>query len=149
MGGRPWHWIAAGTAAAAVVGAVLMQDTSNVSGFVSHPFATVDYKPDVGSPILVTPTVDATTVRQTTAAATPPPVKPTHSPPKQAPVQESTRHDPSKTSRWTITITVPELPLFFPDCDTAKFFGRAPLRRGEPGYRDELDRDRDGVACEH
>ncbi|WP_205413119.1 excalibur calcium-binding domain-containing protein [Austwickia chelonae] len=26
--------------------------------------------------------------------------------------------------------------------------GTAPLRRGDPGYRPELDRDGDGVACE-
>jgi hypothetical protein len=26
--------------------------------------------------------------------------------------------------------------------------GKAPLRRGDPGYRAGLDRDDDGIACE-
>ena len=30
----------------------------------------------------------------------------------------------------------------------AKEAGAAPLYRGDPGYREELDRDRDGIACE-
>ncbi|MCE7009497.1 excalibur calcium-binding domain-containing protein [Kibdelosporangium philippinense] len=143
MSGRPWNWVAAGTAAAAVVGAVLLQNTSSVSSFVSEPFATVDYKPDVGSPILVTPTVDATTVRQTPA---PTPPKQTSAAPK--PVHESTRLDAAEPTKWTITIPIPDFEPFFPDCETAKMLGKAPIRRGEPGYREGLDRDRDGVACE-
>ena len=34
------------------------------------------------------------------------------------------------------------------DCDDARAMGAVPLRRGEPGYRPELDADGDGVACE-
>ncbi|HTQ16173.1 excalibur calcium-binding domain-containing protein, partial [Mycobacterium sp.] len=26
--------------------------------------------------------------------------------------------------------------------------GAAPIRRGQPGYRPELDRDGDGIACQ-
>ncbi|MFD3729091.1 excalibur calcium-binding domain-containing protein [Streptomyces sp. NPDC058671] len=37
---------------------------------------------------------------------------------------------------------------YYENCDAARDAGAAPLRRGEPGYRDELDRDGDGVACE-
>lgn len=33
-------------------------------------------------------------------------------------------------------------------CDQAGAAGVAPLYRGMPGYRPELDRDGDGVACE-
>lgn len=36
----------------------------------------------------------------------------------------------------------------FRDCAAAHAAGAAPLRRGDPGYRPELDRDGDGVACE-
>ena len=38
--------------------------------------------------------------------------------------------------------------VYFPNCDAARRAGRAPLRRGQPGYRPGLDRDGDGVACE-
>ena len=33
-------------------------------------------------------------------------------------------------------------------CSDARAAGVAPLYRNQPGYRDELDRDGDGVACE-
>lgn len=33
-------------------------------------------------------------------------------------------------------------------CDEARADGAAPLHRAQPGYRSELDRDGDGVACE-
>ncbi|MEU1228385.1 excalibur calcium-binding domain-containing protein [Streptomyces sp. NPDC005828] len=36
----------------------------------------------------------------------------------------------------------------FADCDEARAAHAAPLRRGEPGYRSGLDRDRDGIACD-
>ena len=37
---------------------------------------------------------------------------------------------------------------YFGDCGEARESGEAPIYRGEPGYRDALDRDGDGVACE-
>lgn len=36
----------------------------------------------------------------------------------------------------------------FANCSEARAAGRAPLRRGEPGYAPHLDRDNDGIACE-
>ena len=38
--------------------------------------------------------------------------------------------------------------LYFGNCNEARAAGEAPIYRGEPGFRDELDRDGDGVACE-
>lgn len=38
--------------------------------------------------------------------------------------------------------------VHFASCADARAAGAAPLRRGETGYREALDRDRDGVACE-
>ncbi len=37
---------------------------------------------------------------------------------------------------------------YYPNCAAVRAAGRAPLRRGEPGYRSGLDRDNDGIACE-
>jgi hypothetical protein len=37
---------------------------------------------------------------------------------------------------------------FYRVCEDARRAGVAPLFRGQPGYRDALDRDGDGVACE-
>ncbi|ALG05708.1 excalibur calcium-binding domain-containing protein [Kibdelosporangium phytohabitans] len=148
-GGRPWHWLAAGTAAVAVVVAVMVNDTSGVSSLISKPYSAIEYTPDVGNPVLATPTMDATTVTQTTTTPpAPPPAKPTppsNKPPARTPQH---RHQPPPQTKWTITIPVPGFPWYFPDCETAKVFGAAPLRRGHPSYRDDLDNDHDGVACD-
>ena len=37
---------------------------------------------------------------------------------------------------------------YYANCTEAKAAGAAPLYQGEPGYRDKLDRDHDGIACE-
>jgi hypothetical protein len=37
---------------------------------------------------------------------------------------------------------------YYRNCDAARADGAAPLNAGDPGYRSELDRDSDGVACE-
>lgn len=33
-------------------------------------------------------------------------------------------------------------------CNDARAVGTAPIYRDEPGYRPEMDGDRDGIACE-
>ena len=38
--------------------------------------------------------------------------------------------------------------LYFANCKAARAAGAAPMYWGRPGYRKELDRDGDGVACE-
>lgn len=37
---------------------------------------------------------------------------------------------------------------YYQNCDAARAAGKAPVRRGDPGYDSHLDRDGDGVACE-
>ena len=37
---------------------------------------------------------------------------------------------------------------FYRNCAEARAAGAAPIYRGEPGYREKLDRDNDGIACE-
>lgn len=37
---------------------------------------------------------------------------------------------------------------YYSNCKEARKAGAAPLYRGEPGYREGLDRDHDGIACE-
>ena len=38
--------------------------------------------------------------------------------------------------------------VYYPNCNAARAAGAAPIRVGQPGYRGELDRDGDGIACE-
>jgi Excalibur calcium-binding domain len=152
MSGRQWHWIAASTAAVAVLAAVVFSDTSGESSFSSHPFASAEeFTPEVGKPILATPPLDATTMKP---AAPPPPhtstttpaVTQTSSPPPTAtPPPSTSSRPPAKAPRMPLGLT---LPVFFPDCETAWLYGAAPIRSTEAGYRRDLDRNRNGVACE-
>ncbi|MEO6471563.1 MAG: DUF1524 domain-containing protein [Aeromicrobium sp.] len=38
--------------------------------------------------------------------------------------------------------------IYFKNCTAVRDAGRAPIRRGDPGYARHLDRDDDGVGCE-
>jgi hypothetical protein len=37
---------------------------------------------------------------------------------------------------------------YFGSCKLVKQLGEGPFKKGEPGYRAELDADKDGMACE-
>ncbi|MEV7521800.1 excalibur calcium-binding domain-containing protein [Streptomyces sp. NPDC091371] len=37
---------------------------------------------------------------------------------------------------------------YYANCAAAKAAGAAPLRKGQSGYRSELDKDKDGIACD-
>ena len=40
------------------------------------------------------------------------------------------------------------MPVYYRNCDAARAAGAAPIHRGQPGYRVDLDADEDGIACE-
>jgi hypothetical protein len=149
MAGRQWHWVAAGVAALAVFGAVLMNDPTPGATITAQTFPTVaNYQPDNGGLVVATPTMDATTVTKSTSVSTPaPPPKPT-SPSPPAPPPPSV-HTPSVPPRLTISLSLPDVPVYYPNCDFAWAVGAAPIDEDEPGYREDLDGDHDGIACEH
>jgi hypothetical protein len=37
---------------------------------------------------------------------------------------------------------------YWPGCHAARAAGTAPIYAGEPGYREKMDGDGDGIACE-
>jgi hypothetical protein len=39
-------------------------------------------------------------------------------------------------------------PVYYKNCDAVRAAGKAPLYRGQPGYRSGLDHDNDGIACD-
>ena len=43
---------------------------------------------------------------------------------------------------------VPQAGDYWPGCNSARAAGTAPIYDGEPGYREEMDGDGDGIACE-
>ncbi|MFA6114882.1 MAG: excalibur calcium-binding domain-containing protein [Sphingomonas sp.] len=42
----------------------------------------------------------------------------------------------------------PTSDVYYANCDAARAAGVAPIYRGRPGYREEMDGDSDGIACE-
>jgi Excalibur calcium-binding domain len=48
----------------------------------------------------------------------------------------------------TQPLVAPPATVFYADCDAVRSAGAAPIRTGDPGYSDDLDRDGDGIACE-
>lgn len=38
--------------------------------------------------------------------------------------------------------------IYFKNCSEARSRGYSNIRKGEAGYRPQLDRDKDGIACE-
>jgi hypothetical protein len=61
---------------------------------------------------------------------------------------------PQAQSLWTQLRATPEQraaierSAYYPNCTAARAAGAAPMYRGSPGYRDTLDGDSDGIACE-
>ena len=65
----------------------------------------------------------------------------------QALEQDRPRRIPAGAPRLSAGPVVP-VQTYYRNCDDARAMGAAPLHRGAPGYRPELDADGDGVACE-
>ena len=94
----------------------------------------------------VTVTAQPTTVTSTVTvpqAAAPapffePPALPAAPPATDYPVSPPARNLPPP----------PSPNVYYEDCAAARAAGAAPLRRGDPGYSSDLDRDGDGIACE-
>lgn len=150
MSGRQrWHWIAAGVAGLTVVGAVLLNDGTHEPSLSAHPSPTVEYHvPDNGSAIIASPSMDVTPVTSTT-----PKPKTSSSPPPEPPEPPASHHRTQAHLTITFDLTgihgLDDLGDLIDDCDVARAFGVAPMRKGEPGYRADLDKDHDGIACEN
>ncbi|WOK37576.1 excalibur calcium-binding domain-containing protein [Sphingomonas sp. C3-2] len=62
-----------------------------------------------------------------------------------APMVESLWSNLSKTPEEIAAI---EQSAYYAGCDDARAAGVAPIYRGQPGYREGMDGDGDGIACE-
>ncbi|MFF3182796.1 excalibur calcium-binding domain-containing protein [Rhodococcus pyridinivorans] len=128
-------------------------------------------RPDTGLPAGTSPSASMTTVRELSSAVT---TQETTRSDTQAPTKVESSSaiptttvvtppppllTPSRTPTYlppppvnTPDYTPPPAPsdswAYYKNCDAARNAGAAPLLRGQAGYRSELDRDDDGVACE-
>lgn len=61
---------------------------------------------------------------------------------------------PELISAWSVSTSSPqalkkvESSVYYANCTEARAAGVAPIYRGSPGYREGMDGDGDGIACE-
>jgi hypothetical protein len=55
---------------------------------------------------------------------------------------------PSGSKPVTTNSRAIEASVYYSGCNEARLVGAAPIHRGQPGYREEMDGDGDGIACE-
>lgn len=54
----------------------------------------------------------------------------------------------SKSAEQEQAANPSEFGVYYRYCSDVRAAGKAPIRRGDPGYGAHLDRDDDGIACE-
>ncbi len=132
--------------AVVVAGALLLRDdpspatvssagpstTARATSTAPTVASTTTAPPATAPPTTVPPTTTTTRPRPTTTVAPPPTAPPTTAAPTPPPAP------PTTAGRTTP----------YRSCDDARRAGALPLFEGEPGYARDLDRDRDGEACE-
>ena len=62
---------------------------------------------------------------------------------------ETSRPEPSALAEAVQGPEAAERSVYFRGCNDARAAGAAPIHRGSPGYREEMDGDGDGIACEN
>ncbi|MEV7627570.1 excalibur calcium-binding domain-containing protein [Actinoplanes sp. NPDC089786] len=108
--------------------------------------------PSADTPPTTSPTTPATTPA-TTAPTTPPAAAPTIPPTSTPPARPKPKPKP-KPKKSTKAPAPPadsqdeDDSVYYANCTAVRDAGKAPIRRGQPGYSRKLDRDGDGVACE-
>jgi hypothetical protein len=65
-----------------------------------------------------------------------------------APLPATSAPEPTTQAPTLAPTTSAPKPVHYANCTAVRGAGKAPLRKGRPGYRAGLDRDGDGVACE-
>ena len=54
----------------------------------------------------------------------------------------------TRTAKAEAAAAASEKQVYYAGCQEARAAGAAPIYRGQPGYRPEMDGDDDGIACE-
>ena len=137
------------------VGAAWADDTLPTDTATTDPTTVVTTDPTSTSAPTSAPTTDpaattdpATTDPATTLPDTTDPVTPTTDPVTTAPTSTTDTTAPTTIPATTTATTTVPAPVHYDNCDAVHAAGHTLLWWWEPGYRDGLDRDDDGMACE-
>ena len=110
------------------------------------PVPTVVYSPSPVPTVVYSPSpVPATEAPAPLAAV---PAAPTTEPTPETSEKDSGGGTSSGTGEEPPQSEADSSGVYYRNCKAARDAGVAPLYRGQSGYRRELDRDNDGIACE-
>lgn len=86
----------------------------------------------------------------TTAEASPSVAAPARTEAKRAPVATKAPKTATPTTKTSAPVqrAVAPAAAYYANCSAVKAAGKAPIKKGQPGYRSALDRDGDGTACD-
>jgi hypothetical protein len=146
---RRWPWKVGGPVAAGLI----------LVGFVLIGLAAPDDKTPTPAPLLDTSSsssaVSTTTTTATSTVVSSTTVTVTAESSSTAPTEATTTEpdvDAPAPRRTTLAYTPPTTEdsgsAYYANCAAVRAAGKAPLYQGQPGYSTDLDRDRDGVACD-
>ncbi|WCZ36010.1 Excalibur calcium-binding domain protein [Corynebacterium heidelbergense] len=140
----PRRWVIVGPAAAICL--VLGASASSSSDSAGK---TTTYTPPTST---VTQTVAPPTATETAQLFAPPtteqPPQPAYTPPPAAP-QPDVQPEQAPPAQVAPPAEPPaSTGTYYASCREARAAGAGPFYRGQPGYRDALDRDGDGIACD-
>ena len=103
------------------------------------PVPTVVYSPSPVPTVVYSPSPVPATEAQAPLAAVP--AAPTTEPTPETSTSSGTGEEPTQSEADSSGV-------YYRNCKAARDAGVAPLYRGQSGYRRELDRANDGIACE-
>ena len=104
----------------------------------------------------ITPEPPTVTTTKTTITTKTAPAPPPSQEPEPEPIEEQIIEEPAPIANLAPAPEpapepaqpAPAQNVYYTNCAAARAAGAAPLYSGTPGYRSQLDRDGDGVACE-
>ena len=114
---------------------------NNLLGFVSVP----SQKPTTKPTFTQRPTANLTMEQPEPIMEAPSPVEPA---PQAPAVELPAPQAPAVEQPAPAMVEPAPQQIYYKNCDAVRAAGKAPLYAGSPGYRAELDRNSDGVACE-
>ena len=110
------------------------------------PVPTIVYSPSPVPTVVYSPSPVPATEAQAPLAAVP--AAPTTEPTPETSEKNSGGGTSSGTGEEPTQSEADLSGVYYRNCKAARDAGVAPLYRGQSGYRRELDRDNDGIACE-
>ena len=101
-------------------------------------------------PSTVLPAANTEELTPTPTPTAAPTTTPTPTATPEATPEPTPKATPQATPKPTPKATPKPQPavVSYANCTAVKAAGKAPIRRGQPGYSTNLDRDGDGIACE-